>query len=462
MTKATSKQLRFPTVDGLSVRGHFDGGAMSSDFGSLLIAGVDRQIGLTARLADALADKLHGSYITHVMHDLHKQRIYQQATGYEDGNDSDYLRTDPMFKLAVGRKLLDEGNELASQPTVSRLENAATRKDVYRMSRAMVDQFLASYAKAPKLIVLDMDHTSDHTFGQQELSFYNHHYRSYCYLPLTIFEGSSGKLVSAILRPGKRPTGKENAMIMKRIIRHIRQAWPRTHIILRGDGHFSNPELMQLCLDDKHMDFIFGLPSNKKLAAMAVPLLEEARTLHAYRSSLLKANEAPAQSTQLFEEHEYAANSWPQAFRTILKAEVIDAGDNPRFIVTSINDLSPETAYKKLYCDRGNDERYIKELKRDLACDRTSNSSFLANCMRLLISCAAYTLIHSLRSETLRGTGMARASASTIISRLFKIAVRLVQDKDRIKLHLPSSCPAKAVLLQITEILYKIPPPKIV
>ena len=154
------------------------------------------------------------------------------------------------------------------------------------------------------------------------------HYRSYCYLPLTIFEGSSGKLVSAILRPGKRPTGKENAMIMKRIIRHIRQAWPRTHIILRGYGHFSNPELMQLCIDDKHMDFIFGLPSNKKLAAMAVPLLEEARTLHAYRSSLLKANGAPSQSTRLFEEYEYAAKSWPKAFRTILKAEVMDAGDN--------------------------------------------------------------------------------------------------------------------------------------
>jgi len=462
MTKATSKQLRFPTVDGLSVRASFDGGAMSSDFGSLLVAGVDRQIGLTARLASAFIDKRHGSYVTHVMQDLLKQRIYQQATGYEDGNDSGYLRADPMFKLAVGRKPLDEGNELASQPTVSRLENAATCKDIYRMSRAMVDQFLASYAKAPKLIVLDMDHTSDRTFGQQELSFYNHHYRSYCYLPLTIFEGSSGKLVSAILRPGKRPTGKENAMIMKRIIRHIRQAWPRTHIILRGDGHFSNPELMQLCLDDKHMDFIFGLPSNKKLAVIATPLLDEAKALHAYRSSLLRANEAPAESTRLFEGFEYAAASWPQSFRTILKAEVMDAGNNPRFIVTSIEDLSPETAYKKLYCDRGNDERYIKELKNDLACDRTSNSSFLANCMRLMISCAAYTLIHSLRSETLRGTAMAKASASTIISKLFKIAVRLVQYKDRIKLHLPSSCPAKAMLLQVTEILYKTPPPKTV
>ncbi len=460
MTHTTSEQLRFPTIAGMSIRGNFDGGALSSNFGALLLAGVDRQIGLSERLASAFTDMRHESYITHIIRDLFKQRIYQQASGYEDGNDSDDLRTDPMFKLAVGRKPLDEGNDLASQPTFSRLENAATRKDIYRLSGAMVDQFIASYAKAPKLIVLDMDHTSDRTYGQQEFAFYNHHYRSYCYLPLTIFEGSSGKLVSAILRPGKRPTGKENAMIMKRIIKRIRKFWSNTHIILRGDGHFSNPELMQLCLDDKHMDFIFGLPSNKKLAVMARGLLDKSKALHAYRSSLQQGNKAPSKSTQLFEEYEYAANSWPQAFRAVLKAEVMDAGENPRFIVTSIKELSPENAYKKLYCDRGNDERYIKELKCDLACDRTSNSSFLANSMRLLTSCAAYTLIHSLRSETLRGTRMAKSSASTIISKIFKIAVRLVQYKDRIKLHLPSSCPAKDLLLQLTEILYKIPPPK--
>jgi len=149
-----------------------------------------------------------------------------------------------------------------------------------------------------------------------------------------------------------------------------------------------------------------------------------------HTASLLKANEAPPESSRIFEEYEYGAGSWPQAFRTILKAEVMDAGDNPRFIVTSMEHISPEMAYEELYCDRGNDERYIKELKNDLACDRTSNSSFLANCMRLIISCAAYTLIHSLRSETLRGTGMAKASASTIIPKLFKIAVRLVQYKD--------------------------------
>jgi len=460
MTKTISEQLRFPTAAGMSVRAAFDGGAMSSDFGVLLLAGVDRQIGLTKRLAASFTDRRHASYVDHTLSDLLKQRIYQQASAYEDCNDANNLRGDPMFKLAVGRKPLDENGDLASQPTFSRLENAATRKDIYRMTLALIDQFVAGFAKEPKVIVLDMDHTDDPTYGQQEFSFYNHHYRTHCYLPLTIFDGLSGKLVTAILRPGKRPTGKENAMIMKRVIARIRHAWPHTHIILRGDGHFSNPELMRLCLNDGNMDFIFGLPSNQVLNRMGAPMMHKASVLHAYRQHLAGAE--AISNTRLFDEFRYAAGSWPCAFRVIHKAEAMDLGDNPRFIVTSLTLPSPEIAYTELYCARGNAERYIKELKRDLSCDRTSDSTFLANCMRLITSCAAYQLIHTLRSETLKGSRLAHAQASTMITRLFKIAVRVVQYKDRIKLHLPSSCPVKDILAQVTEILYCIPPPKYV
>jgi len=458
MSKTISEQLHFPTVARMSVRAAFDGGAMSSDFGALLLAGVDRQMGLTSRLTASFTDRRHASYVDHVLANLLKQRIYQQASAYEDCNDANHLRTDPMFKLAVGRKPLDEDGNLASQPTFSRLENAATRQDIYRMTQALADQFIAGYAKEPKVLVLDMDHTDDPTYGQQEFSFYNHHYRAHCYLPLMIFEGLSGKLVTAILRPGKRPTGKENAMIMKRIIRRIRKSWPHTHIILRGDGHFSNPELMRLCMDDDNMDFIFGLPSNQVIDRLAEPLMQKASALHAYRQGLAKGE--TISNTRLFGEFAYAAGSWPQPFRVIHKAEVMDLGDNPRFIVTSLALPSPEIAYTELYCSRGNAERYIKELKRDLSCGRTSDSTFLANCMRLIISCAAYQLIHSLRSETLKGTRLAHAQASTIIPKLFKIAVRVIQYKDRIKLHLPSSCPVKDILAQVTEILYCIPPPK--
>jgi len=457
MTKTISEQLRFPTVAGMSVRAAFDGGALSSDFGALLLAGVDRQMGLTERLAVSFTDRRHASYVDHALADLLKQRIYQQASAYEDCNDAGDLRRDPMFKLAVGRKPLGEDGNLASQPTFSRLENAATRKDIYRMTLALVDQFIAGYAKEPKVFVLDMDHTDDPTHGQQQFSFYNHHYRTHCYLPLTIFDGLSGQLITAILRPGKRPTGKENAMIMKRVACRIRKSWPHTRIILRGDGHFSNPELMRLCLEDGNMDFIFGLPSNQALNRLGAPLMQKASALHAYRQHLAKGE--AISNTRLFDEFSYAAGSWPCAFRVIHKAEAMDLGDNPRFIVTSLDLPDAEIAYTELYCSRGNAERYIKELKRDLSCDRTSDSTFLANCMRLITSCAAYQLIHALRSETLKGTRLAHAAASTIIAKLFKIAVRVVQYKDRIKLHLPSSCPVKDILAQLTGILYCTPPP---
>jgi len=459
MTNPTSKQLRFPTIDGLSVRADFDGGALSSDFGALLLAGVDRQTGLIQRLASSFQDRRHASYIEHSIVDLMKQRIYQQASMYEDGNDANSLRSDPMFKLSVGRKPLDDDNHLASQPTFSRLENAATRKDIYHMTLALVDHFTATEARQPKVLVVDMDHTDDPTYGQQELSFYNHHYRKHCYMPLTIFDGLSGKLITAVLRPGKTPSGRENAMIMKRVLARIRQQWPKTHIILRGDGHFSNPALMQLCLDDGNMDFIFGLAGNKVVNHLAEPLMQKARALHVRRQGYAKGE--AISNTRLFGEFEYAAGSWPQAFRIIQKAEAMDLGDNPRFIVTSLDLPSPKIAYTELYCSRGNAERYIKELKRDLACDRTSDSSFLANCMRLIISCAAYNLIHSLRSETMKGTALEHAQASTIIAKLFKIAVRIIQYKDRIKLQLPSTCPVKTILQQVTEVIYGIPPPRL-
>lgn len=202
MNKSTPEQLRFPAVDGLTLRADFAGGALSSDFGPMLLRGIDQQIGLTDALAAAFKDSRHAGYIDHTLRDLFAQRIYQMACAYEDGNDANAVRADPMFKLALGRRPLDDGNDLASAPTFSRLENAATSKDLYRMARTFVARFIASYATPPEIIVLDMDHSEDQTHGQQELSFYNHHYQSHCYLPLFIFEGLSGKFISAALRSG--------------------------------------------------------------------------------------------------------------------------------------------------------------------------------------------------------------------------------------------------------------------
>lgn len=460
MDNSIPTQLRFPASAGFTIRAEFDGGAISSDFGALLLRGTDLQIGLIPRLVSAIHDKRHASYIEHSLADLLRQRIFQTASGYADGNDSNTLRRDPMFKLAAGRAPLDEGNDLASGPTLSRLENSVSRQDIYRLAKSFVEAFIASYAQAPAVIVLDMDHSEDATHGQQELAFYNHHYGNHCYLPLFLFEGLSGKLITAVLRPGKRPTGRENAAILKRVLLLLRQSWPETHIILRGDGHFSNPELMALCETDPHLDFIFGLAGNKVLSPKAKPLLEQARALHQTRcANARRLGHPEPTATRLYDDIDYQATSWLKAYRVVVKAEVMALGDNPRYVVTSLTDPSPDILYKDLYCARGQDENFIKAVKNDLASDRTSDHAFLANHLRLFYSCAAYVLIHSLRENTLVHTELAKAQPVSIILKLFKLAVRVVQYKDRIKLSLPSACPVKDLLVRVTQILYRVARP---
>jgi len=305
------------------------------------------------------------------------------------------------------------------------------------------------------VIVLDMDHSEDTTHGQQELAFYNAHYDSHCYLPLFLFEGLSGKLITAVLRPGKRPTGKENAAIIGRVLRRLRAAWPETRLILRGDGHFSTPELMALCQTDPNLDFLFGLAGNKVLSPKAKPLLEQARALHQTRgANAQRLGHPEPTATRLYDDLDYQAASWHQAYRVVVKAEVMALGDNPRYVVTSLTDPTPDVLYKELYCARGQDENFIKAIKNDLASDRTSDHAFLANHLRLFYSCAAYALIHGLRENTLVHTELAKAQPVSIILKLFKLAVRVVQYKDRIKLSLPASCPMKGVLARVSELLY--------
>jgi hypothetical protein len=460
MPYSTPEQLQFPPVSGYSIRANFDGGALSSDFGALLLRGIDRQIGLTERLAAAVRDKRHPSYIDHTLRDLFAQRIYQIASGYADGNDANSLRYDPMFKLSVERAPLDPTQDLASAPTFSRLEHQVTRTDLYRLTQAFVDHFIASYPEPPAAIVLDLDHTADPTHGQQEFAFYNHHYQSYCYLPLLIFEGTSHALVAAFLRPGKRPPGAENAMILVRLLAALRRQWPSTHILVRGDSHFATPEVLEVIAHRQHMDFVFGLAGNPVLLRQAAPVMQEARRLFQQRTAVAQAyGEPPPPSTRVYEEFAYAAASWEQPWRVIVKAEVMAAGDNPRFVVTSLEAPPPQHVYEDLYCARGNCENDIKAVKNDLHSDRTSATTFLANATRLLLACGAYVLHHALRTHTLAHTALATAQPSTVILTLFKVATQVKQYKDRILLHLPTSCPVKALLQRVTTLLTAVPLP---
>jgi len=460
MTDCSPKQLCFPPVAGQTLRADFEGGALSSDFGALLLRGIDRQIGLTQRLAAAIHDKRHQSYIDHPLRDLLAQRIYQIAAGYADANDANHLRHDPLFKLGVERPPLDPTHALASAPTFSRLEHSVDRKDVYRLSTALVDQFIASYAEPPAAIVLDLDHSDDPAYGQQEFAFYNHHYQNHCYLPLFIFEGTSQALVTAYLRPGTRPTGAENAMILVRLLSSLRRRWPHTHMLVRGDSHFATPEVINVITSYRWADFVFGLAGNAVLLRQAASTLQEARRLHHQRVALAHTHrQVPPTSSRLYDEFLYAAGSWARPWRVVLKAEVMQADDNPRFVVTSLTAPTPQMLYEDLYCARGNCENAIKAVKVDLHSDRTSATTFLANAMRLLLACAAYALHHALRTHTLQHTALAQAQPSTIMLTLFKIATQVKQYKDRILLHLPSSCPVKTLLQRVTTLLCAVPEP---
>lgn len=460
MSYSTPEPLCFPPVAGHTVRADFQGGALSSDFGALLLRGIDRQMGLTTRLAVAMRDRRHPSYIDHAWRDLFAQRIYQIASGYADGNDATSLRRDPLFKLGMDRLPLDAGQDLASAPTLSRFEHSADRKDIYRLTQALVEHFIASYPTPPPAIVLDLDHTDDPTHGQQELSFYNHYYRTYCYLPLFIFEGTSQALVMACLRPGKRPPGAENARILARLLAYVRRQWPDTHILVRGDSHFATPEVLAAVTHVADTDFVFGLAANAVLLRQAQPVLREARRLYQQRCAMAQAHRAPPPaSCRLYEEFSYAATSWGQPWRVVLKAEVMPAGDNPRFVVTSLTAPTPQMLYEELYCARGNCENMIKAVKCDLHSDRTSDTTFLANALRLLLACAAYVLHHALRTHTLQHTELAQAQPTTMILTLFKVATLVRQYKDRILLHLPTSCPVKGLLHRVTALLYRLPGP---
>jgi Transposase DDE domain group 1 len=251
-------------------------------------------------------------------------------------------------------------------------------------------------------------------------------------------------------------------MILVRLLAFLRRHWPRTHILVRGDSHFATPEVIEGLAHRHLIDFVFGLAGNTVLLRHAEPVMQETRRLHQQRTALAQAHHAsPPASSRLYAEFAYGAASWAQPWRVILKAEVMAAGDNPRFVVTSLAAPTPQRVYEEIYCARGNCENNIKAVKCDLYSDRTSATTFLANALRLLLSCAAYVLHHALRIHTLQQTALAQAQPSTVILTLFKVATQVKQYKDRILLHLPSACPVKALLHRVTALLSLVPLPAV-
>lgn len=429
MLKDTKQLVFFKGISGKKVEVDFDGGQMSSDSGLLFLRELESELGIIDRIVNVMRDPRHAAYVKHDLLELTKQRVFQIAAGYEDGNDCSQLRKDPVMKM-VCEKLPGTDPDLASQPTMSRFENALSSTDLYRIAQALLDVFIDSYQTAPEAIVLDFDDTADATYGNQQLSFFNAYHDSYCYMPLHVYEGKSGKLITTILRPGKRPSGKEVVSILKRITKAIRAAWPEVGIIFRGDSHYSSPEVFDFC-NAHNVKYILGLTPRKPMLVNADSLIKQAKELYALENKPVKR----------FGEFNYRAKSWSAQQRVIVKAEHNGKGANTRFIVTNLEHANLKFVYQDIYCDRGRMELMIKEHKNHLLSDRTSCSRFKANQFRLFLHSLAYVLLHAFREKYLKGTQWATAQFNTIQKRLFKIGARVRQLSTKIKISLPSSFP---------------------
>jgi hypothetical protein len=430
-------QISFARILGKRVEAAFDGGTLTSDSGVLLLREVESKVGIIDRIASVLTDHRHQSYVDHPLVDLLKQRVFQIACGYEDANDCNELRSDPGFKAACDRLPLT-GKDLASQPTMSRLENGVRRSALYRIAQAFVDGFILSYETAPDAIILDIDDTDDAVHGAQQLSLFNAYYDEHSFQPLHIYEGQTGKLITTILRPGARPKGPQIVAILKRVVIYLQKAWPNVEIFLRGDSHFSCPEVHDFC-EASGVYYGLGQASNSRLKALGQPMMAQAKALH----------EQTGEPVQLFTSFLYQAKSWVIPRRIIFKAEVTSLGDNPRFVVTNLESSLPSFIYRTIYCARGRMENFIKNHKTFLHSDRTSCHRFQANQFRLFLHSAAYVLIQALAEKGLKGTVWMKAQFNTIQNRILKVAAKVCELKTKIRLYLPSSFPLKHIYAKI-------------
>jgi hypothetical protein len=438
MTEDTPFLPGLSAVDGKSVEVAFEGGLQSSDGGVLLLREVERRLGIADRLAACIPDRRDPAGIEHTIADMLRFRMFAIAAGYADADDCDALRTDPVFKMAAGR-LPESGDALCSQPTMSRLENAPSRITLVRLLAAMIDLFCDGWARVPRRIELDIDDTWDAAHGGQQLSLFNAHYDGYGFLPIHVYEATSGKTVATILRAGKTPAGAEVRTVLKHVVKRIRKNWPRVEILVRGDSHYGRPEAMDWC-EDNDVFYSFGLAGNPALAAFAAPLNEDV--------AVRRALEGRAGKLRRYGSFAYAAKGWRQERRVIARVEASGQGTDTRFVVTNLAD-KPRRLYERVYCARGRMENLIKAHKRHLASDRTSCTSALANQFRLVLHSAAYMLLHGLRAAAPRRSFWRTAQFDTLRLRLIKLGARVIEKATRIKVILPAACPDKAIFARL-------------
>jgi Transposase DDE domain group 1 len=442
MTENTLLPFSLPSVQRKKVTAAFDGGRITSDGGVLLLGALENKIGLAAGLARLIKDPRNPLLVTHKLTDILRARILAIACGYEDADDLDHLRTDPGFKLACGR-LPDSGADLCSQPTMSRWENTPDLRAVVRMTYAMVDLYCASYRCPPRAVTLDIDDTVDVVHGHQQMSLFNAHYDERCFLPIHVYDTATSRPVTMLLRPGATPSGSEVRGHLRRLVRRIRRHWPNTRLTIRGDGHYGRPEVMAWC-EAKGVDYIFGLPGNAVLDRLVEPVADAVRVCRA---------QAQAPVIRRHTETRYGAKSWRRARRVAARIEATPRGLDIRYVVTNLTHGSAEWLYDTLYCARGQAENLIKLHKTQLASDRTSCRSPLANQVRLILHTAAYWLMLKLRDTIPAPQPLAKAEFTTLRLRLVKIAARVTETVSRVRVAFAAAHPEAALFASLARCL---------
>jgi hypothetical protein len=433
MVDATPLLPGLSPVQGKAVVARFDGGRLSSEGGLLALREIERRLGVADRLAACLNDPRAPERVQHRLAEIIRFRMLMIAAGYQDGNDADALRRDPMFKLALDR--LPSDDELCSQSTISRLENLPDVRALLRLGRALIEQYCASFRQVPKRIILDVDDTFDRVHGEQQLRLFNAYHDDYGFQPIVVFDGE-GRFVTALLRPGKRPGGHEIRAVLRRLVGAIRAIWPRVEILLRADSHYTAPQVLDWCRANR-VDWVLGLAPNAALRRHVEAL--EKTTAERFQA-------APARGkVRRFREFYDAAGSWSRVERIIARVEAGPEGTDARFIVTNLQGGRPKKLYQGLYCARGQAENHIKAWKNHLAADRTSCHQAEANQFRLFLHAGAYWLLWSLRRAMPQRSPWRVMQFDTLRLRLIKIAARVVELKKQIKIHLPSSAPDQAI-----------------
>jgi hypothetical protein len=434
LTDCNITPIAFTPQGRRQVLAQFDGGAITSDAGVLLLREVAQNQRLFERMAAVIPDPRDPARIEHDQQTLLARRVSGIACGWEDLNDHHGLRDDPLMQLATERGVNAQA-PLGSPATLCRLENRIDRQACVDLSSLLLDLFIESFDSPPDELVLDFDATDDPIHGQQEGRFFHGYHDGYCYLPLYVFCGQ--KLLVAYLRPSNIDASKHSRAILKLLTSRLRQAWPGVRIIMRGDSGFCRWRLMRWC-DRNGVDYVLGLARNKVLEKIVQPHMLAAQQQY----------EQTRQPQRHFHELSYAAGTWDRPRRVIHKAEHNHQGDNPRFVVTTLLQ-PPQQLYENRYCGRGEMENRIKEQQLGLFADRTSCQRFIANQFRLLLSSFAYVLMQTLREKALAGTELATAQVNTIRTKLLKIGAVVITSVRRIVLRLSSAYPLKALFEQV-------------